>query len=916
MLAAQGLPDYGTPFVGRETDLRRIDRVVAEGATLVSLVGPGGIGKTRLAVEHARLSARDVPVGFCELTPARTAEDVSGAMVAALALAAEAGPTHADSATRVGLGLARLGRAVIVVNNVEHVAAVAPFTIGVWRTLAPDVRFVVTSREPLRLPGEAVISVAALDTEGARSAALELLHARIPPGLSLSAADEETLAELIGRLGGQPLAIELVAAHLPLVSARTMLERFDAAHLGDVAPSALEWAWGLLAPAEQEALRQMSAFAASFTRDAARAVVRLPDDTDLEPVIDSLVHKRLLVPLRQGGDRLSCVESMRERGEILLHAVADDVEAVHARHRGYYLDRCAAWAAAIHGHEGLAALSALAAEHDNLHAVLRRALEHRPRDRADVEVALRAVLALHPVLALRSPLAVQIAMLDDVVAAASAFSDVTSSAAFARLLHERGYAFRYRGRMDECTRDLERALALARDLDDRALVGLTLVTLSTVHGLRGQPAEEQSMLEEALSIAKADGLARLEGVASSALGVNAVRRGALDDALPLLDRALAIVRSVGDRRFEGIVLTQRGALELEQNRVAESVRSFEQAIAIHTEVGNRRFEATATGNLSIAHHLLGDLGAARRGYLDALGRLEHLGERRFHAYYVAYLALLDLEENRLAEARSGLNRALSALRPIADPRYEGIATAALAGERMLSGDDDEARALLDEAREVLADAGDPLILPLVEVYEGIFEVVEGSHAEGARREELLARARVRAERLTTLPADDVRLANRTLLRLLAPFAAAVAPPAQKAAPQRKTAKPMAAPKKAAPKKKAVPKKVASKKAVPKKAPKKAAPKKAAPKKAAPKKAAPKKAAPRKAAPRKAAPKKAAPKKAAPKKAAPKKAAPKKAAPKKAAPKKAAPKKAVPKKAAAPEKRTASKKGAPKRKNAP
>ena len=78
MLAAQGLPDYGTPFIGRDDDLERIDRVVADGASLVSLVGPGGVGKTRLAVEHARRSASEVPVAFCELTPTRTAEDVSG----------------------------------------------------------------------------------------------------------------------------------------------------------------------------------------------------------------------------------------------------------------------------------------------------------------------------------------------------------------------------------------------------------------------------------------------------------------------------------------------------------------------------------------------------------------------------------------------------------------------------------------------------------------------------------------------------------------------------------------------------------------------------------------------------------------------------------------------------------------------
>ncbi len=327
------VPLPGNPLRGRDEDLRRLDEVL-DAHRWVTITGPGGVGKTRLALEHAHASAR-VPI----LVALEHAEP--GDIVARLcrALGIESLP-GADAVTSLGLALPSQPY-LLVLDDADRVGPAVRAVLTRLRPFAPDVRIVVTSRTPLGDPDEAVIMLDPLAAAGDGSPAAAMLLDRMAPARALTTVEKDAAAAVCARLDGLPLAIELaasVARHLSLQELAARLER-DLSTLDRAAPegrhrtleTAFEWTWDLLDDGERELLCRLAALPLSFDLELAAAVADA--DADAERGVLRLLDHSLIVPA--GGDpaRFRLLAVLREfvRGRTD-PGVVGRVRRIHAQH--------------------------------------------------------------------------------------------------------------------------------------------------------------------------------------------------------------------------------------------------------------------------------------------------------------------------------------------------------------------------------------------------------------------------------------------------------------------------------------------------------------------------------------------------------------------------------------------------------
>ena len=419
------LPAQLTSFVGREDELERVGKQLGD-TRLVTLTGPGGAGKTRLALEAATLKAPELPDGawFVPLAPVRDAGEIPAAVLAALGIPEVVWVADARRALapppleRLADALASQ-RLLLVLDNCEHVIdAVARLAARVLAD-APGVRILATSREPLGVTGETLCPVPSLPlppagagaAEATRYAAIRLFRDRaaaVRPGFTV---DEDTVAPVIAictALDGIPLAIELAAARLRSLTLTQVESRLnDRFRLLGTGPRAtpdrhqtlraiVDWSWDLLGGDERAVLRRLSVFRGGATPDAAGQICgRLEagpgaasDIGDVIDVIASLVDKSLVTATGNTDVRYRLLETVRVYADERL-TEAGEKQQVQAAHAAYFLAMAEDAEPRLRTAEQLLWLDRLHADHDNFSAALRYAL-----DRRDGELGLRLVASL------------------------------------------------------------------------------------------------------------------------------------------------------------------------------------------------------------------------------------------------------------------------------------------------------------------------------------------------------------------------------------------------------------------------------------------------------------------------------------------------------------------------------------------
>ncbi len=759
-----------TSFVGRVAELADLHQLFRQGGRLITLLGPGGTGKTRLSLQFGQQlvshfqaegerGRRRGGVWFCDLTEATDVDSVCAAVARALGVPLVPG----DPVKQLGHAILARGEVLLVLDNFEQLVAHAAATVERWMRAAPLARFVVSSRELLRVPDEIVFEVPPLRTpkeqeapSASASEAVQLFVERARaarPGWDPTPPDLAAIAEVVRQLDGMPLAIELAAARMSVLSPAQLVQRlprrFDllvdrrgAVERQATLRGAIDWSWRMLTPVEASAMAQLSVFRGGFSAEAVEAVLSLDGGQLPLELLMTLRSKSLVRAYFPHGDdaqtRFGLYESIREYARERL-AGGPDEAGVLERHAAFYLalgQRLSPGA-----ESSKAQLDALDLERDNLNAVFVRA-QGAADDRGR---SLEVVLALDPLLALRGPFQVHLAMLDAALARAT-----VGDAARAAGLEARGRARQARGRVAEAEEDLTAMAELAQRLGDVAMEGRAEAHLAMIERLKGQRAEARRRCQRALGLCERVGDRRMMGRALSILAGLLSDMGQEAEAMDTYNQALELHRAVGDRRYEGVTLANLGVQQQALGLLKPARANYQAALAIHRELGNRRSEGISHINLGDLSADLEQPGQARSHYESALDIVREVGARRFEGVALVSLGSLFLQYGELDEATARLTDGVAVLEDTGDARYAGLGRAALAAALALQGALEEAEEGMAEATRLLTEAGDAAFLDALDLYRGHVELVHArqtrSDHQAAVLEERIGRRIAHAER--------------------------------------------------------------------------------------------------------------------------------------------------------------------------
>ncbi len=698
-------------LVGREADVARVRELVASGARLATLLGPPGIGKTRLAKRCLEVLEED---GFADEGGAFFVDvsDVRDRAALIHALVAPFGGAEGDIASLVRR-VATRGPTLVVVDDFERLVPMADVLASLAEG-APEVVVLVTSRERLGVAGEVVVELRPLDTPNAEAsvdevlatsaARLFLLRAKDAGGASDGGArDAAAVAEVVRRCEGIPLVLELAAARTRVLSVADLAARLGRG-TGDrhaTVEAAIDTSWQLLDAREREVLAACSVFEGGFNVEAAEHVV----GDDALDVLAALRDKSLVHAPAEG--RLALYTSIRAFAAARL----EHSRRVRLAHASWFGARASAFAEArtLSGAPDAALRLELVRERANLLAALGFARDAtEPRLFAEIALALTLLQAAPTETCL------------DALDAALAMPDVASHAQLApRVLLARSGLLGNLGDADASDRDMRALLAL--DLD--------------------RP---------------------LRDYATMLYGVQLRARGLPEEALVVHERADASIEAHGPERLRAFHVACRARLAHDLGDLEEARSRNERARAMGAAIGDAWLEAMPLANLAQIAQEQGDFARAHALLDEALRRFEVTEEPHYVAVYSITYGDLLFEEERIAEARARYEAAARFFGRWSSHRHAVHVHAALAALEARHGAMDEAEAALERARAVTGRlrGRSPLA--------GVFVEIHGAHLELARGgAEALVRWRTRCRALHASDVVRRSIDARFALRILA-----------------------------------------------------------------------------------------------------------------------------------------------------
>jgi predicted ATPase len=656
---AGALPVPVTPLVGRERETTALEDLVArEGARLVTLTGPGGVGKTRLMVEAARRLGPGFADGarFVDLAAVSAADLVAPAIAAGLGLNTSGSQLITDLQAYL-----RSRRLLLALDNFEQVIEAAALLAGLLAA-APGLVVLATSRAVLRISGEHEFAVPPLpvppagappDPEELRrypavSLFTERAHAAAP-GFELTVGNAAAVAEICRRLDGLPLAIELAAARARLLPPPALLSRIDERfslltggardlpQRQQTLRNTLDWSFDLLAASEQALFARLGLFAGSFSLPAAEAIgagsaqeVHTPAQGPVMDTLGALVDSSLVRPDAGGGEpRFSLLETIRQYA---LERLADsgDWVAAHDRHAAYFLALAEPADADLDGPGQLAWLDRLETEHDNLWAAMSWLAGHGP-----LEQAVHLSMVTWRFWWLRGHAAEFARIGDDFVAGSEDLPPYQRALA----LTQAGSVFAANGDLARGRQLFEQSLPLYRQGSETLggiLNAIVLAALGRFAGLRRDYAGASKLLDESQAVLRSQrgddlaGYDRLQYrlavvMVDNFLGQVRLSQGDNDAAARLFTDGLAVARRARDRISLLVSLYDLALARQAQGDLADAARHLQEGLALAAQAGD---ETSAAYYLEVLAAVAGQqdnpqraarLFAASRSILDASG---------------------------------------------------------------------------------------------------------------------------------------------------------------------------------------------------------------------------------------------------------------------------------------------------------
>ncbi|HUG16204.1 MAG TPA: tetratricopeptide repeat protein [Thermomicrobiales bacterium] len=605
------LPVQLSSFIGRDAEIAQITRLLASNR-LLTLTGPGGVGKTRLALAIANRAAVDYPDGrvFVSLAAVDDPSLVTATIAAALGITEQPGvPLLQELAARL-----RDQRALLVLDNFEQVIEAAPVVAELLLS-CDNLRIIVTSREPLHLTAEQEFPAPPLalpepqavetveQTATYEAVALFIQRARaINPNFALTTANAPAIVEICRRLDGLPLAIELAAARIKALTLEVLLARLhESLSLLSGGPgdqpvrqqtmrNAIAWSYDLLDPSEQQLFRQLSIFSGGWTLAAAGAVCIRGEDSE-EDLLDQLlglVDKHLIVPRppatseREDAPRFGMLQTIREFGQeqLALHDEADEVSRRHAAYMLEYFERAAPeWNSA----RDMVWLARGDAELDNVRSVLGWAAGHA------AETALQLNIAFVGYWLQRGHFAEGRQWLELGLRNGAGVSDATRASA----LVYAGFFATSQGDYPTARALCEEALTISQRIGDRSAQAGSLYSLGRVAMYSGDPEQAYELYVKALPLTRTtDAITWLPSLLGNLAAVaTELKDFAAADAY--VHEALDISRAQGGPEQTALSLEDGAHLALSQSDLDTARAHLLESLTLQHDLQDLRITAQA-----------------------------------------------------------------------------------------------------------------------------------------------------------------------------------------------------------------------------------------------------------------------------------------------------------------------------------
>jgi predicted ATPase/DNA-binding SARP family transcriptional activator len=769
-----------TSFVGREEEVARVGKVLEENR-LVTLVGPGGAGKTRLANEAgAKLVTRD-GVWLAELAPVTDAADVAQTVLGALGLREknllDRRPTRAapDAEGRLVDVLADKA-AVLVLDNCEHLIDASARLAEQLLGLCPDLRVLATSREPLGITGEVVLAVPPLGQphpDAGPGLAIEYPAVRLfadraaaaDPDFAVDDTTVATVIDIVRRLDGLPLAIELAAARLrslPLTEiADRLSDRFRLLTGGSrtalprhrTLRAVVEWSWGLLAEPERVLVERLAVFPGGVIVDSARSVAdELVPADDVADLLSSLVDKSLLQRV-DGGARLRMLETIREYGTERL-AERGELAEVRRRAADYFAALLEAAEAKLTTAEQVPWFNRLNSERDNILAALRFRC-----DAGDADGALRVAIGYGSFSMMLGQHAELSALMNDALSVPGATDDDLRWIAAALLAMNAAAGGRD---ADEVTTGMNQLREVAGQLRTVPIERYPVlgVLRPAVAFFAGDRELTQQMVEEGL-LSPNDWVRAAVRMFRATLYEN---DGQTDAMRADVDIALAEFRRIGERWGLANTLRSKALLDSLAGNLDAAAAAYEEARSLMAELRSREDEAYLLVRLAEIAMRQGDTVRARELVLRARQSADESGAAIESVFTVSMLAEIERQAGSLDRARALHREAMHRISamPAGHPAQGHSRTMVLALSARLAAEDGDLVTAAERAGEAYTAALGTNDLPITAAVGVVVAVLAAASDRPEVAAEVLgASARLRGGDDPTAP-DIARLT--TVLR--------------------------------------------------------------------------------------------------------------------------------------------------------
>jgi predicted ATPase/DNA-binding CsgD family transcriptional regulator len=700
-LVTHALPVSLTSLIGREQEVQAIHALLSHpDVRLLTLTGTAGVGKTRLALEVARELVHDFADG-----------------VHVVSLAPISDPAFVISTIAHSIGLTENGsqpllerlkisqrdkQRLLLLDNFEHVIEASPLLAELLEA-CPALKLLVTSREVLRLQAEHQFAVPPLalpdskrlpdDRSLAHVPAVHLFIQRaqaIRSDFQLTTDDAATIAEICIRLDGLPLAIELAAARVKVLSLRALLARLehrlqlltggarDLPERHQTLRNTIQWSYDLLSQQEQRLFRRLAVFVGGCTLEAAEALCSMLGDggTSVLEGVASLLDKSLLQRMEQrhGEPLLMMLETLREYGLEAL-AANEELETIRQAHATYYLGLAEEAEPEWEGPKQAVWSERLEREHDNVRAAMVWSLQRGEIDR-DWEPALRLGGALRRFWQVRGYLSEGRAFLEKVLAG----SVEIVSAGHVKALIAMGHVAVLQDDYDRVDAVCQESLPLCQQLGDTWNTARTLYLLGWIAWLKGDLAPARALMEQTLALFRQVDDKSFIAWSLMYLGMIAGRQGNYAEGRLLFEESLARQRALGNKRGTAFSICGYALMLLASQHDEAMVRLLlEESLSLFREVGDKWGDAAASMLLGQVALQRGDVTTARALANESVRLCREVGHRWFMSQALTVLAKVAETQHDQLMARTLYQESLDVAREVGDKVLIALGLEGLAG---------------------------------------------------------------------------------------------------------------------------------------------------------------------------------------------------------------------------------------------